>query len=66
MKEIEKLLTEINTLAKKQRTLGLTETEKKEQARLRRIYLDYIKGQVKSQLDSIRVVYPDDTTKREH
>ncbi len=66
MKEIEKLLTEINALAKKQRTLGLTETEKKEQARLRRIYLDYIKGQVKSQLDSIRVVYPDDTTKREH
>lgn len=66
MKEIEKLLTEINALAKKQRTLGLTETEKKEQTRLRRIYLDYIKGQVKSQLDSIRVVYPDDTTKREH
>ena len=66
MNEIEKLLVKINTLAKKQRTIGLTEAEKNEQATLRRTYLDYIKGQVKSQLDSIRVVYPDDATTREH
>ena len=63
MNEVEKLITQINILAQKQRTSGLNETEKAEQAALRRTYLDYIRGQVKSQLDSIRVVHVDDTQK---
>ena len=66
MNEIEKLLAQINALAQKQRTSGLNELEKAEQAMLRRTYLDYIKGQVKAQLDSIRIVHPEDAVNREH
>ena len=66
MNDIEQLLVKINTLAKKQRTVGLTDSEKSDQAVLRRTYLDYIKGQVKVQLDSIRIVHPEDAINREH
>lgn len=66
MNDIEKLLVKINTLAQKQRTVGLTDAEKGEQSVLRRTYLDYIKGQVKAQLDSIRIVHPEDAINREH
>ena len=64
--EIEKLLAQINALAQKQRTSGLNELEKAEQAMLRRTYLDYIKGQVKAQLDCIRVVPVDDEPPKGH
>ena len=50
------LLERINTLARKRRTQGLDEEETQEQARLRRIYLDSIKEQVKGMLDSIEFV----------
>ena len=66
MNDIEQLLVKINALAKKQRTVGLTDSEKSDQAVLRRTYLDYIKGQVKVQLDSIRIVHPEDAINREH
>ncbi len=66
MNDIEKLLAQINALAHKQRTCGLSEVEKAEQAMLRRTYLDYIKGQVKSQLDSIRIVQVDDAPPKGH
>ena len=42
----------INVLARKQRTAGLTAAEQAEQAELRRLYVDCIKDQVKTQLDS--------------
>ena len=66
MNDIENLLVKINALAQKQRTIGLTDSEKNDQAFLRRTYLDYIKGQVKAQLDSIRIVHPEDAINREH
>ena len=50
------LLERINALAKKRRTQGLDEEETQEQARLRRMYLDSIKEQVKGMLDSIEFV----------
>ena len=50
------LLERINTLARKRRTQGLDEEETQEQARLRRIYLDSIKEQVRGMLDSIEFV----------
>ena len=43
----------INHLAKKQRTDGLTTEETAEQALLRRQYIDHIKNQVRSQLNSV-------------
>lgn len=50
------LLARINTLARKRRTQGLNEEETQEQARLRRMYLDSIKEQVRNMLDSIEFV----------
>ena len=46
----------INFLSKKSKNEGLTEPEKVEQQELRRKYIDYIKSQVKVQLDSIEYV----------
>ena len=48
------LITRINELAKKQRTTGLSAAEQAEQAALRRVYIDGIKSQVKSQLDAAK------------
>ena len=42
----------INYLAKKAKTEGLTEEEKKEQAKLRREYIDSVVGNLKAQLDN--------------
>ncbi|MFC4545176.1 DUF896 domain-containing protein [Paenactinomyces guangxiensis] len=52
------LIDRINELARKQKSVGLTEEEKHEQARLRQIYLKAIRGQVKQQLSRIRFVDP--------
>jgi uncharacterized protein YnzC (UPF0291/DUF896 family) len=46
----------INFLARKSKAEGLTEDEKVEQQNLRRKYIDYIKSQVRAQLDSIEYV----------
>lgn len=56
----DELLQRINTLARKQKTEGLSPKEKEEQAYLRSLYLDAIRGQVKKQLDRIRFVNQDD------
>lgn len=42
----------INFLAKKAKTEGLTEEEKKEQAALRREYIDSVLGNMRTQLDN--------------
>ncbi|MGI6474341.1 MAG: DUF896 domain-containing protein [Thermoactinomyces vulgaris] len=52
----EQLIQRINELARKKRTQGLTEEEKKEQAKLYQIYLKAIRGQVKQQLSRVRFV----------
>lgn len=49
-------LERINELAKKQKTVGLTEAEKEEQAILRREYIDSVVGNLRSQLDNTYVV----------
>jgi len=47
----------INELARKSRTPeGLTEEEKKEQAVLRRAYIDSVVGNMRSQLDNTYIV----------
>ena len=46
----------INFLAKKAKTEGLTESEKAEQAKLRREYIDSVTGNLRAQLDNVYVV----------
>ena len=58
---MKKVIEEINALAKKQREVGLTEEEKVRQAEVRKIYIDAIKKNFKSQLDNIKVVEEDET-----
>jgi len=50
------LLARINELARKKRTVGLTEEELAEQKELYKIYLAAIRGQVTSLLDRIEFV----------
>ena len=50
------LLERINHLARKKRTVGLTDDELAEQKQLYKIYLAAIRGQVTSLLDSIEFV----------
>ncbi|MBM7855007.1 uncharacterized protein YnzC (UPF0291/DUF896 family) [Desulfohalotomaculum tongense] len=52
----KELIDKINALARKQRSEGLTEEEKKEQQKLRKIYLQGIRKQVIDQLEKVRFV----------
>lgn len=52
----KEMIDRINLLSKKSKQEGLTEAEKLEQQELRKKYVEYIKGQVKHQLDSIKFV----------
>ncbi|AUS08934.1 DUF896 family protein [Laceyella sacchari] len=52
----QQLINRINELARKKKTVGLTELERKEQQKLYKIYLGAIRGQVKQQLSNIRFV----------
>ncbi|KUO74618.1 MAG: hypothetical protein APF77_23175 [Clostridia bacterium BRH_c25] len=52
----KEMIDRINHLAKKSRQDGLTEEETLEQQELRKKYIEYIKGQVRNQLDSIKFV----------
>jgi uncharacterized protein YnzC (UPF0291/DUF896 family) len=48
------MIARINELAKKQREGTLTDEERAEQSRLRRTYIDHIKGQVKLHMDAVQ------------
>lgn len=53
----------INELARKQKTIGLTESEKLEQAELRKGYIDDLKASLRQQLDAIEFVEDDEGKK---
>ncbi len=53
---MENLIKRINELANKSKTQELTTEEKAEQKQLRTEYLGQIRGQVKNQLASVKVV----------
>lgn len=55
----QKKIDRINELAKKQKSEGLSEAEKKEQFELRREYIEAYKKSLIEQLDNIRFVEPD-------
>lgn len=57
----EEKIKRINFLAKKQKSQGLTEEEKAEQAVLRKEYIDSYKRSLVSQLDNTYILNPDGT-----
>ena len=54
----------INELARKQKSEGLTEEELKEQAILRREYIESFKQSLVSQLENTYIVEPDGTKRK--
>jgi 5-formyltetrahydrofolate cyclo-ligase len=52
----EKDIARINELYHKQKGEGLNDAEKAEQAKLRRAYIDAIKGNIRTQLNNIDIV----------
>ena len=52
----KKLIDRINELAKKKKTVGLTEEEAMEQADLRAIYLENFRKNFRQQLENVRFV----------
>ena len=61
---MEERIRRINELYHKSQTQGLNEEEKAEQAALRREYVENIRGNLRAQLDSIRVERPDGTVEK--
>ena len=59
--DINAVIARINELAAKNKTVGLTEEELEERAKLRRIYIDNVTGNLKRQLDNTNIVRPDGT-----
>lgn len=55
-KSMEDLIPEINALAKKSKTVGLSEEEKERQQELRQEYIKLFRANFKTQLKSIKVV----------
>lgn len=53
-------INRINELAKKQKEIGLTAEEKSEQEKLRRLYIDSFKENLRSQLKNIKLVTPEE------
>ena len=59
-----KKIERINELARKKRTVGLTEGEVQEQAELRREYLDGFRANMQAVLDNVRIQRPDGTLEK--
>ena len=57
-------INRINELARKQKSVGLTEEELKEQAILRREYIDGFKASLTAQLENTYIVEPDGTKRK--
>lgn len=51
-----RLIKRINELSRKSKTVGLSEDERLEQQKLRRVYIDAFKGNLKSTLENIVLV----------
>lgn len=60
----QKKIDRINELARKQKTEGLTEEEKKEQYVLRREYIDSFKRSLVGQLENTYILRPDGTKEK--
>ena len=61
--EFDQLIKRINELSRKSKETGLSEEEKAEQTALRNEYRALIVGNLSSQLDTMKIKYPDGTVK---
>ena len=61
---INEVIARINELAAKNKAEGLTEAELEERAKLRRIYIDNVTGNLKAQMDNTYSVRPDGTKEK--
>lgn len=59
-----KKIERINELARKKRTVGLTEGEVQEQAALRREYIDGFRANMQQVLENVRIQRPDGTLEK--
>jgi len=57
--DFDQLIKRINELSRKSKTTGLSEAEKTEQAELRNQYRALVIGNLSSQLDNMKIQYPD-------
>ncbi len=60
----QQMIDRINELAKKAKTVGLTDEETAERDKLRRAYIDGFKASLIGQLDNTYIVQPDGTKKK--
>ena len=58
---MNEVIARINELAAKNTAEGLTPEELEERAKLRRIYIDNVTGNLKGQLENTSILYPDGT-----
>ena len=58
---MDELTKRINELAKKEKTVGLTDEEKAEQSKLRDECRARFRASFRAQLDNVRIVEPDGT-----
>ena len=61
---MNEVIARINELAKKSKTEGLTSEELTERDKLRRIYIDSVKGNLIGQLENTYLVRPDGTKEK--
>ena len=61
---MNEVIARINELAAKNKAEGLTEAELEERAKLRRIYIDNVTGNLKAQMDNTYIVRPDGTKEK--
>ena len=61
---INEVIARINELAAKNKTVGLTEEELEERAKLRRIYIDNVTGNLRGHLDNTYILRPDGTKEK--
>ena len=62
--KMDEVIARINVLAKKAKTEGLTAEEIVERDKLRRIYIDSVKGNLIGQLENTYIVNPDGSKKK--
>ena len=62
--DMNAVIARINELAAKNKAEGLTEEELIERDKLRRIYIDSVKGNLIGQLEHTTILYPDGTRKK--
>ena len=62
--KMDEVIARINELAAKNKSVGLTPEETEERAKLRRMYIDSVVGNLKGELENTTLVYPDGTKKK--